>query len=104
MCEEEYVLISVNDENKCVFVEKQTFAMRSKEAFNAHQCFDNLKKKFAMEQPFYGYSLIEVRRKKTDNQSINGDSNYEYVDMVKFKIPETNSADINIIPNKFGGR
>lgn len=41
MCEEEYVLISVNDENKCVFVEKQTFAMRSEEAFNAHQRFDN---------------------------------------------------------------
>ena len=104
MCEEEYVLISVNSENKCVYVEKQTFAMGSKEAFNAHHRFDNLKKNFAMGQPFYGYSLIEVRRKKTDNQSISGDSNYEYVDMVKFKIPETNSADINIIPNKFGGR
>lgn len=102
MCEEEYVLISVNSENKCVYVEKQTFAMGSKDAFNAHHRFDNLKKSFAMGQPFYGYSLIEVRRKKTDNQSISGGSNYEYVGMVKFEIPKINSEDI--IPNKLGGR
>ena len=101
MCEEEYVLVSVNDENKYVFVEKQTFAMRSKEALKAHDDFNNLKKKFAMAQPLYGYSMVEVKRKKND---IDNGSNYDYVGMVKFDIPEVNPADINIIPNKFGGR
>ena len=45
MCEEEYVLVSINEENKYVFVEKQTFALKSKEAMNAHANFKNLKSK-----------------------------------------------------------
>lgn len=101
MCEEEYVLVSINEENKYVFVEKQTFALKSKEAMNAHANFKNLKSKFAMEQPLYGYSMVEV--KKNDNQSLNG-SNYDFVGMVEFDIREVNPADINIIPNKFGGK
>jgi hypothetical protein len=104
MCEEEYVLVSVNDENKYVFVEKQTFAMKSKEALKAHSDFNSLKNKFAMEQQFYGYSMVEVKRKKNDNQSIGSGSNYDFVGMVKFDIPEVKPEDINIIPNKFGGK
>ncbi|MBQ9833597.1 MAG: hypothetical protein IJO33_00155 [Bacilli bacterium] len=103
MCEEEYVLVSINEENKYVFVEKQTFALKSKEAMNAHANFNNLKSKFAMEQPLYGYSMVEVKRTKNDNQSLNG-SNYDFVGMVEFDIREVNPADINVIPNKFGGK
>ena len=103
MCEEEYVLVSINEENKYVFVEKQTFAMKSKEAMNAHANFKNLKSNFAMEQPLYGYSMVEVKRTKNDNQSQKG-SNYDFVGMVEFDICEINPADINIIPNKLGGK
>lgn len=101
MCEEEYILVSVNDENKYVFVEKQIFAMRSKEALKAHDDFKNLKMKFAMEQPFYGYSMVEVKRRKNN---IDNGSNYDYVGMIEFDIPKLNPTDINIIPNKFGGK
>lgn len=103
MLDEEYVLVSINEENKYVFVEKQTFAAKSNEAMNAHANFNNLKKKFAFTQQLYGYSMVEVKRKKNDNQSLNK-LDYDFVGVVKFDIPVIYPTDINIIPNKIGGK
>ena len=36
--------------------------------------------------------------------NIDNGSNYDYVGMIEFDIPKLNPADINIMPNKFGGR